>query len=223
MAILPDTLVPVLRITLVGQNQGATWMNTFYLQGTQPFGADPAPVNTLLTTIFSGWGTNIAPLCNPLVSLTEARAADLTSRTALTTAITPTAVPGTRTGTPLPTSAAMVLSWKIARRYRGGHPRVYIPAGNVADVTNGRTWAGAFVTSARAAATAWYTALDGLSISTNNLDLICLSYYDGSHKTPTNPHPAPVLRPNPVPFHVVSANVRTRVDTQRRRLGKETS
>jgi len=224
MAILPDA-ANALQITLKGLNQGNVWQNRFHLQAAGSMGATSANLDTLCTAVATAWTTNIAPLCNPLVSLTEVDAIELTTRSSpafYSTLVTPSA--GTRTGTPLPLSAACVISWTVPNRYRGGHGRIYVPAGNVADVITGKQWntaGGGFLATARTAATAFHNALQGLTIGAVGLDLVVMSYFFGSHKTDAIPHPPPVMRPSPIPYAVTGARVRTRLDTQRRRLGKE--
>jgi len=223
MAILPDA-PNCLQVNLLGTYQGALWTNVIHFQGEAPFGSvGSTGLSAFCTAVATAWGTNIAPICNPLVLLTDVNAIELTSRTSPTFynhLTTPT--PGTRTGSTLPTSAAVCISWHIDRRYRGGHGRIYVPAGNQNDVTNGRTLAGSFQTTANSAASAFYGALDNLSMGGVAVNLVVLSYFE-SVPDPANPgHNHSVLRSSPVPFRVTSARVRTRLDTQRRRLGKET-
>lgn len=223
MAILPDANNCV-ATTLVGTVQGATWNNKIHFQGEAPLGTiTTAMLDTFNTAIATAWGTNVAPLCNPLVLLTDVNSVVLTNRTSpVLYSHLPAAIPGTRTGTPLPTSAAVCISWAINRRYRGGHGRIYVPAGNVGDIVNGRTLGGTFQTAANAAAAAFYAALTGLSLGGVPSRLVVLSYYEAA----PNPSPPPanhsVLRTAGLPFEVTGARVRTRLDTQRRRLGKET-
>src|ERR1700682_3642500 len=42
---------------------------------------------------------------------------------------------GTRAGIPLPSGVAVVVKSKIARRYRGGHPKVYLPSPTATQLT----------------------------------------------------------------------------------------
>ena len=213
------------KVQLVGTNQGALWMNNLHFQaeGGGTLSQDPAAVNTFLTSISTAWSGNIAGLCNTGVVLSSLTYTDLSASDRIQfTATLPDPIEGTRAGTQLPTSIAMVMSLRVPNRYRGGHGRIYIPAGVQADITNGRQWTGTFNTAATNAVEAFRVAIDGLSVATAPVNLIVLSYFSGSHKTPDNPHPAPVPRPSPLPMRVSSARVRTRVDTQRRRLGKET-
>lgn len=213
------------KVTLIGTNQGALWMNNLHFQTEASVGVpqDTTQIDTFLTAIGSAWTAQIAPLCQAGVLFTAAVFTDLSSTLGVQyTATFPTPLPGTRAGTAMPTSVAMALSWRVANRYRGGHGRIYVPAGVTADVTSGRTWSGTFNTLASANAALFRTTLEGLSVGTVQMNLIVLSYFSGSHRTPTDPHPVPVPRGTPLAMRVIGARVRTRVDTQRRRLGKET-
>jgi hypothetical protein len=200
-------------------------MNNIHFQTEALVGVpqDTIQIDTFLTGIGTAWGAQIAPLCQAGVTLTALTYTDLSSTVGVQyTATLPTPIPGTRTGTAMPTSVAMALSWRVPNRYRGGHGRIYVPAGVTADVASGRTWSGAFNTLASNNAATFRTTLEGMSVGTVQMNLIVLSYFFGSHKTPEDPHPAPVPRGTPLAMRVLSARVRTRVDTQRRRLGKET-
>jgi hypothetical protein len=213
-----------IKVQLIGVNQGALWMNNlhFATEGLVAVPQDTLVIDTFLTNIASSWGANIAPLCNTAAILQSLTFTDLTASDRVQyTATLVDPVEGTRAGTTLPTSAAMVISWRVSNRYRGGHGRSYVPAGCQADVTNGRLWAAAFTTAANSSVAAFRTAIDGLSVGTQPVNLVVLSYFSGSHKTPADPHPAPVPRATPLPMRVISARVRGRLDSQRRRLGKE--
>ena len=213
------------KVQLVGTNQGALWMNNLHFQ-TEAGAAvpqDTGQIDTFLTAIATSWGANIGPLCNTDVELTSLTFTDLTASDRVQyTATLVTPQDGSRAGAALPVSVAMVMSLRVSNRYRGGHGRIYVPAGVQADVVAGRQWSGAFNTAANTGVAAFRTTMEGLTIGSILMNLIVLSYFSGSHKTPENPHPAPVPRPTPLAMDVTSARVRTRVDTQRRRLGKET-
>lgn len=198
----------VLRVRVAGTNQTTLWNNIFYLQytGTAPQVGD---LTTIAGSIATAWTTNIAPLCATSVALTEIDLTDLTSATAATSSTTVTGA-GTRAGQALTTNVACVVSWAVNLRYRGGHPRNYMPAGVAADVTAGHLWAGAFVTAMLAGARGFRTALNAITFGSSTMHLILLSYYFNK-----------VLRPSPLPITVTDAKVHGRVDTQRKRLGKE--
>lgn len=58
---------------------------------------------------------------------------------------------GTRTGSTLPPSTSVVVSKQVARHYRGGHPRSYLPFGSASDIGTG-IWGSTFAGNVR---TAW--------------------------------------------------------------------
>jgi hypothetical protein len=223
MPVLPNSSGSI-RLQLIGVNQGSLWMNNIHFQtdsgGSVP--QDTSQIATFCAAVATAWGAQIAALCNTAVELQTLVFTDLTDTDRVQfTHTVPTPIAGTRGAPDLPTSAAMCLSWRASLRYRGGHGRIYVPAGLHADIDNGRTWDSGFLGAANTAAGNFRTTLDGLSVGSQQVNLIVLSYYSGSHKTESQPHPPPVLRPTPLPLRVTSARVRSRVDTQRRRLGKE--
>jgi len=199
-----------LRIKLVGTNQGTLWNNIIYTQytGTAPQIADLA---TIATGVGGAWTTNIAPMCATTVALSSITVSDLTSPTAAQADNT-VASSGTRTGQALLTNAACVVSWSVNLRYRGGHPRSYFPAGVQADTTAGHLWAGTFITAMLAAGRGFRTSVNAVTWGSSTMHMILLSYYLNK-----------VLRPSPLPVTVTDAKVHGRIDTQRKRLGKETS
>lgn len=222
MAILPNA-ANCLKVTLVGQNQGTPWMNNLFFQAAGAIPQDATQFSTFATSIATAWGAQIAPLCNEQVSLLYIIVTDLTDRDRMTfTATLPTPPVGTLAGDVLPVQVAMAFSWIVRLRYRGGHGRIYVPAGVQASIAGGRLWDPTFRATAATAANNFRTTIEGLSVGTVQVNFVVLSYFSGSHKTPADPHPDPVLRATPLPIPVVQAAVRTRVDTQRRRLGKET-
>ena len=117
---------------------------------------------------------------------------------------------GNHSGTMQPANVAMCLGWHIGRHYRGGHPRTYFPGTAVQDTQDPSTWSGA--TEA-----AWIAAGNGLisdvQAFTGGVEfpmaLVCVHYIKkGVYQVPP-------------PYDVLSsAHTDSRIDTQRRRLGK---
>lgn len=196
------------QVILSGTNQTTKFQNIFHFQwtGTAP---TPASLAALITSLAAAWNTNFGPLCNTGVALTHGKAADLSSRTSNIAELDVTGA-GTRAGSAMTTQVACVVSWAIARRYKGGHPRTYLPAGVLADVTQGHLWTTGFVNSAGAAADAFLAAANAISNGGTTYKLACVSYHDQK-----------VLRPLGLPFLINDGSVHTRVDTQRGRLGRE--
>jgi len=195
-------------VRLAGLNQGQPWNNIFHLQyaGGVPTSAN---LTSLLGSVAAAWAANFASLCQAGVTLTELQAADLASPTGATSTLAAAGV-GTRAGTAMPTQVALVISWKIDLRYRGGHPRSYLPAAVLADVTSGHLWTTAFVSEAQSAGQGFQGALNAIAVAPLTFVMVAVSFFT-QH----------ALRPTPLVRPVVTALVHDRVDTQRRRLGKE--
>jgi len=91
-----------------------------------------------------------------------------------------TGVTGTRAGDIVPASAALVVSHRIGRRYRGGHPRNYWPFGVQNDMQDAQTWTDAFVTECDGVIDAFMGAINAAGWSgAGTLDSVNVSYYEG--------------------------------------------
>lgn len=129
------------------------------------------------------------------------------------TATTPANVPGgVSDAFPLSPQVCVVIGWEILARYRGGHPRWYQPGApvNVVDNSGGRLLLGSALTAWQ---TAWAAFLEDVNTSDlpggGALSLGTIAYFR---------HNAPLVPPVFYPYQ--SADVRPRLGTQRRRLGK---
>lgn len=121
---------------------------------------------------------------------------------------------GTSAGVCLPPNNAFVLSFPINRRYRGGHPRMYLPGVDNTHITiNGG--GGIDNTSAANLCTAMQNAIDDITagiVETHNLVVGTVAY--ASNKV--------ALQPS-VFYQYQSVHMHERIGTQRRRLGKESA
>lgn len=204
-----NPVASVVRVNLKGTNNGTNWQNVLHLQysGSAPSTSD---LTSIATAVANAWNTNFAPMCGAQVSLTEVDTADLTSSTAATQQTTVSHA-GSRGGTALPSSVACVVSWAINHRYRGGHPRSYLPAGMIADVLTGHLWQAAFITAMESAAAAFLTALNAITFAGSTCRMVSVQYVSAKTRLSV-----------PVPYTINASTVHGRVDTQRKRLGKET-
>lgn len=122
-------------------------------------------------------------------------------------------VVGSLAGSPTAAQTCMVLGWTIAARYRGGHPRWYIPGvmPAIMSVPGGRHLAAPQAASLQAFGNAIITGFNATHVGSLPLTLGTISFQTG-HAS----RPSPLFRP------FVGAQVNTRLGTQRRRLGRET-
>jgi hypothetical protein len=85
---------------------------------------------------------------------------------------------GTASGTPVPAGVALLQNFTVARRYRGGKPRIYLPVGTSATLQNASTWTSGFVTSMNAAWASASTFIPAAAPSgTTITGQVSVSYY----------------------------------------------
>jgi hypothetical protein len=211
MPALPDAS-QIVRVSYNGTYGGAKWANVFHVRYS-PGPPTQADMNSLATGLAAAWTSALAPLHSATVSMSGTTVVDLSSNVGLVGTDATLRAGTASTTTNLPANVALVGSFKIARRYRGGHPRMYLTGQLGANTTNTTTWIPAWVTSTSNGFTSWRTAINALTYtSMPTINLVNLSYY--SHGA---------LRGTPVWDYVSSIVVHNRVDTMRRRLGKEIS
>jgi hypothetical protein len=166
---------------------------------------------TAYANAFRGfWNTRFAPCVGPNTTYNTFEVADLASMTGAVFSNT-TPVVGTHTQTQVPAlSAACVVSWKVGLRFRGGHCRTYFPVANHTDITLGNTLNSTYTNLLQTSAAGFLTDVNGITSGTLVYALAMLSYFQ--HRA---------LRPTPQPYLITGASVHQRLDTIRRRLGKE--
>lgn len=87
-----------------------------------------ADLGTLVGTIRNSWNTNMAPSLAANHSLNTVEGTDLSSYSGAQ-AFSGLASPGGSGGTAMSAGVSFIIKFKIARRYRGGHPRFYLAGG----------------------------------------------------------------------------------------------
>lgn len=221
MTALPD--VPkVIRTTLVGViTPNHTWVTRFYVKytGTPP---DNTQLSTWAFGVSSSFGTHLKGLMSTADQLNSVEATDLSSPTAAV-GLAESVVVGTRAGTDLPASIALVLSYGVHRRYRGGHPRGYWRMGVEADTPNAVGWDSTFLASIVPAFQAFKGDIFFNTWSAaGTLSQVNVSYFKGFtvviSPTTGRAENVPTLRPTPVVDDVVTVVARSSLGSQRRRL-----
>lgn len=209
VVILPD--VPgMLRIRFSGTVLGHPWNNLFYAKYVGTPGTQ-AQINTLANALRTAWGASWAATQATTDSLTQTQVWDLSGR-ANPSGLNTTVLAGTRTpNSQLPANCAGVVSWTVNYRWRGGHFRTYLPGLMLADVSGGSVLAGAYTTLVGGAATNWETQLAAINYQGGPLQFWGVRYYSNKE-----------LLQTPLQVQVIGHKVRARMDSMRRRLGKET-
>lgn len=179
MTVVPLPASPCVRVRLLyTQNDSFDMGSRFYLSYS---GSAPTPGNctTLAGDVAAAWNTDIAPLINGNDSLTEVDVLDITTDAGASGQWTGTHA-GTRSGTNLPAQTAVNIEFDIARRYRGGKPRMFLPPPVTSDLADPGHYDNTYITAVNTGFAAFITAITGASIgSMGTLAHVNLSYYKG--------------------------------------------
>lgn len=215
---LPD--VPCVRVRLIGRDDvGNDWGVRFYLRytGSAPSGNDCV---TLAGDVQTAFATSLAGLMQVAQSLTEVDVLDIASNSGLS-GQTSSPVPGTRAGNIMPIQTAAVVEFGIARRYRGGKPRVYWPFGVVNDMLDQAHWTDAFRGAFEADTQAFFEAIEAETIgSMGTLQHVNLSYYSGFEAIKDSSgryHNVPTYRPTAKHDDITSYIGKAEMGSQKRR------
>lgn len=207
MPALPN--VPgVIRVSLEGVTTNRNWANVFHVRYT---GTPPTP--TSLNDYLAAWYTVVTDAVLPLMmdegACTGATAVDLTSATSASAEVSST-LSGTRTGNPIPSSAAALVNYNSSFRYRGGHPRTYYFVGVTTDLNDQAHWTSAFTTLVQDLANTMLLALGaGVIDATNYVQQCAVSYKQNNED-----------RAVPLVMPIAVATASGGVATQRRRMRK---
>jgi len=190
MAPVPPPESPCLRVRLIYNTYADRSAGSrFYLsyEGTAPTAGN---CSTLAADIGAAWETNLAPVVNDAYGLAEVDVIDIATDAGSSGQST-TGWSGSRSGTTMPDQCATNIEYDIARRYRGGKPRMYLPPGSTADQANPSTWSGTFVGEVNTAIAAFFTEIEALTVgAVGALAHVNLSYYNG-YSTTTPPWRGP--------------------------------
>lgn len=99
-----------------------------------------AELVTLADVFMTSFDTNIKSWFSELNSIEGVEMTDLSSPTSAFGESDVSAIVGTRAGDPLPGATCVLINYGLDRRYRGGHPRSYVPAMVYDDLLNAQQW-----------------------------------------------------------------------------------
>ena len=198
----------VMRFAVSGTNQGQKWVNIFHSKYSN-VPADAATVNAICQAVHTAYVNAFTTLWSSSTILITVDGQDLASRTAATGTFSLTH-PGVQTTIPMALQVALCISWSISDRYRGGHPRTYLPGIDGTFVTGGRLLTTAGHTAYLNAAAGFLTNMNAMTAGGSSWQMVCVRYFS-QHQ----------LLANPLVRTITGQSVHGRIDTQRRRLGKE--
>jgi hypothetical protein len=180
-------------------------------------------LNLYAANIDAEIGAHLLPLFSTEVKPAEVMVTDLSSHEYGARGIAPGQQVGLRPGLPNGAAVAALINFRVARRYRGGKPRVYIPFFVASDLAPGLTWSESALAEGT---TAWAGCLDGVLTNTPStlrvVDQVNVSYYEGFDvvmdlRTGRSRN-APQLRPGgPAVDKITRFSINPKLGSQRRR------
>ena len=189
----------------------------FSYSGGAPSGAN---CTTLAGDIAAAWATDIAQQVHSTWTLTEVDVLDIATDTGLSGHWSGTEA-GTADGSQLPAQVASNIEFNIARRYRGGKPRVYLPPPGENALLDPATWLADFVTSQNTQWGLFITAIEALDIgSMGTLAHVNLSYYKGFTNITNSSgrtRAAPTYRDSALVDTISGYSAKAEISSQRRR------
>lgn len=217
---VPNVIRVRLLSTIQGkENQGLRWFLGY--SGSNP---TVAALTSFSTTLETALSDNLPDITSVKNTYTETIMEDLSSDTGAVYS-NEISIAGLDSGDPLPPGTAMVASYEISRRYRGGHPRSYWPLGTASDMVDAPTWDPAFVTSCEAALISILGSLNGVSSGgctiSNQVNVSLYSGFTSVENPLTHRYRnVPSFRGSPVVDPVESVICRSYIGSIRRRRPK---
>lgn len=211
---------PCVRVRLDYGGTGAQELGSrFFLSysGSAPTGANCI---TLATDVSAAWGSHLAATVADFYGLVEVDVLDIATDTGLSGNWTGS-VDGTHGSGLIPTNCAVNVEFGIARRYRGGKPRMFLPPGSSGGLGDDTHWTSGFAAAVQAGMAAFMAEIEALSIGAmGTLNHVNLSYYKGftNHaNTSGRERAVPTYRDSALVDNVTGYFAKQLVGSQRRR------
>lgn len=185
------------------------WANVFHVTYLTDF-LDGTEVQALADAFYSAYTTAIKPVMTNAAAMTQCTAQDISTNTGPVKDHIATTV-GTNVAGIGPAQVAACITWKVATHYKGGHPRTYLAGVPLGMSSDGQSWGSTYQGLLNTAAGNLLSSVNAINVGAAGL--VTLS---AVHRT----RAGVTLNP-PTTEPIVAVEVDHRVDTQRRRLGKD--
>jgi hypothetical protein len=219
----PLPAVPdVIRVNMafsINNTRGGGCVLHFQYSGGAPTVAD---LNTFTAAIRTAWHAGPSFLQAPTWALEDITATDINSHSG-NVSVNVGSTAGQGGSVAINSATATVVNHKIARRYRGGKPKTFLPIGQASELVLDNEWSTAYIALADANWGGFIAALAGATFGALTIvNLVNVSYYSG-FTVVTNPitgrsKNVPTIRVAPLVDQIVGHDVQARLGSQRRRL-----
>lgn len=217
----PLPAVPaVVKVAVKGHfSSGYNWANALHWTygGTPPTSASCATLAGEIFTAYTGAFLGDMPT---ITYVDEVTVTDLSSSSGGEGNGGTANTPGTSSADKLPGNVTTLISKAIAQRYRGGHPRTYLPCGTDENLQDQGHWNSSYVTHILGQWTTFVDAVVGLSVGGTSLGQECaVSYYTTDYTTTP---PSRVRRVTPLVYDIPldGYSAQAEIASQRRRIGR---
>jgi hypothetical protein len=204
----PEPPVDTVRVAISGDVFTHPFTNVFWLRFTRAGAAVVNDLNTIIDGMLTAYDTNLVAKLGANVSGVTADASWITAvgtdlNTIRSHTVTPSGNPSVEDA-----SACAVMSSVISARYRGGHPRTYLPGPQAAHIANGSTLDGTILPGFITSAAAFRNAVNALTAgAVTAVELGTVSFVrSGAWRVP------PVFEP------FTGSTIRATLGSQRRRI-----
>lgn len=209
MAVILPPVPSVARFALAGTWQGQPFINIFHGQYSNAPG-DAVVMGQICAAVQTAYHNSFGALQGADCITTGVQGIDLASRQGVIGTGGTNLAGGSTNSSANSVQIAIVASWKIADRYRGGHPRTYLPGITSTDLASGHLITSTAQLAWKNAAAGFLTNFNAMTVGGSSWKLVCVRYFS-QHQ----------LLPNPFVRLIGGSDVHRRLDSQRRRLGKE--
>jgi hypothetical protein len=178
-------------------------------------------VQALNTSVDTNWKAQIMPLLSATVRYIQCVSTDLSDTTNRTAESAVQNVPGQIAGVPPTLASCFLISHTISSRFRGGHPRTYLPPSSTTSTSDGDNWSSGTVSGIQ---TNWQNFIAAVTTSVSGagltLNSFCAPRYTWKYDADNVKHKFIKTKQAFLgPFPISDSIVQQGIATQRRRLG----
>lgn len=197
------------KVIVSGTNGPTRWANVFHVGYSTDF-LDAGEVQALADQFYTAYANAVKPVMASGSSILQATAQDISTNTGpIKDHIATTG--GTNVAGTGPAQIAACITWHVATHYRGGHPRTYLPAVPYTATSDGRSWSSSYQALLNTAASGLFTAINAINVGAAGV-VTLVAVHRVRNKVALAP---PETEP------IISVEVDSRIDTQRRRVGPD--
>lgn len=210
----PDPPQGTIRAAISGINSpNSRWANVFWVRGPSSGSPGGTELNVVAEQLYGFWNANFNEHLSTECVMEGCQVLYYGAGGARLGGQHIENVAGRNIGTALPAHAALVISWHIQQRYRGGHPRTYLPGLTNLHPEDPTSWSLPTRDTFAGAANNFHNQVNGMVVPPfTDFHLGTVSFVlDREWRT------TPTFRD----FTPTAATVDTRIDSQRRRLGRD--